>query len=99
MVRIIHTHTVHHCPRAGKGPGPCHKPKGALYCHGHSKVCERHTDTAYLKWEDCPTCTAEAKLKAQREMKEREKGKDSVGDMKKKKAEAAAAAKKKSGKP
>jgi hypothetical protein len=99
MVRIIHTHTVHHCLRAGKGPGPCPKSKGALYCHGHSKVCERHPDTAYLKWEDCPTCTAELKLKAPREMEAGEKGKDLVGDMKKKKAEAAAAAKKKSGKP
>jgi hypothetical protein len=47
-----------------------------------------------LIWEDCSTCTAEAKLIAVREMKAREKGKDPVGDMKKKKAEAAAAAKK-----
>ena len=90
MVRIIHTHTVHHCPREGKGPGPCYKPKGALYCHGHSKVCPKHTDTAFLKWDKCPTCNQEEKLKEIRERKEREKGKDPVGDMKKKKAEEAA---------
>jgi hypothetical protein len=49
---------------------------------------------AHLEWEDCPTCTAEAKLIAVREMKVREKGKDPVGIMMKKKTEAATAAKK-----
>lgn len=92
MVRIIHTHTVHHCPREGQGP--CYKPKCAKYCHGHPEVCVKHTDTAYLKDDKCPKCVQEAKLIAQREMKAREKGKDPVGDMKKKKAEEAAKTKK-----
>lgn len=90
MVRIIHTHTVHHCPREGQGP--CYKPKGAKYCHGHSQVCVKHTDTAYLIGDDCPTCIQEAKLIAQREYQEREANRDPVGEMKRLKKEAIKAA-------
>lgn len=88
MVRIIHTGTVHHSPR--RDEGGCYKPKGALYCHFHSEVCAKHPDIAYLKRDKCPTCDQEEKLKIIRARKEREKGKDPVGDMKKKKAQEAA---------
>jgi hypothetical protein len=92
MVRIIHTNTVHHCPMRNKGPIQCFRPKGAKYCHSHSKVCVKHPDTAYLNDDKCPTCVQEAKLIAQREYQEREANRDPVGEMKRLKKEAIKAA-------
>jgi len=42
--------------------------------------------------DDCPTCMQEIKLKENRERKEREAGRDSVGDMNRLKQEAIKAA-------
>lgn len=98
MVRVFNTGTVHHCPR--RDEGGCRKPKGAFYCHFHSEVCAKHPDTAYLKRDKCPTCLQEIKLKENKERKERESGRDPVGEMKrlKKEANKAAAEEKKANK-
>lgn len=52
--------TVHHCPRAGKGNGPCVyvKKNGVPYCREHCWICDvpGHGNSVQLGNQDCEKC-------------------------------------------
>jgi hypothetical protein len=63
--------TVHHCPKQGKGDGPCQmrKENGNMWCINHTWVCqiEGHGNHVMLKHQSCGKCNRAAELDAARE--------------------------------
>ena len=63
----------HHCPRKDKGPGRCVQSKNHPYCMTHQILCPRHGEKSilHLKFEPCPACESNQRLKAEEEAQNR----------------------------
>ncbi|RDI77977.1 hypothetical protein Vi05172_g12043 [Venturia inaequalis] len=67
----------HHCPKKGKGEGPCRRDKKHGICSNHQMVCPNYPKCRnyYLVTEGCRVCAKRAESKEDKEENEEIHGK------------------------